>query len=249
MAGHVLRVMTFNIRHGLGLDGRVDLGRVAEAIRGAGAELVGLQEVDRRWGVRSAFRDQAAWLGRRLGMHWGFASAMRRLGGAWPPGNGYGNALLSRHPIAWVRHIPLARMGTAEDRVLLAAGVDVPGLGRITAAVTHLGLDRAERLCHAGVVIRHLSDVPVPVVLMGDWNDRPDSPEVQEVALRWADVARQAEERSGVLLPTFRYRSPGGRPNVRIDYIFASSSLAAARAWTVDSPASDHLPLVADLVA
>ena len=50
LAPATLRVMTWNIRHGEGLDGRVDLERIAAVIRASGADLVGLQEVDR--GVR-----------------------------------------------------------------------------------------------------------------------------------------------------------------------------------------------------
>ena len=42
-----LRVMTFNIHHGEGIDGRLDLERIARVITDARADLVGLQEVDR----------------------------------------------------------------------------------------------------------------------------------------------------------------------------------------------------------
>src|SRR6185295_732374 len=51
-----IRVMTYNIHHGEGLDGKVDLLRIAELIKREGADLVALQEVDK--GVaRTARRD------------------------------------------------------------------------------------------------------------------------------------------------------------------------------------------------
>ena len=41
-----LRVVTYNIHHGVGVDGKLDLNRIAEVIRAAKADLVALQEVD-----------------------------------------------------------------------------------------------------------------------------------------------------------------------------------------------------------
>ena len=53
-----LRVASFNIHHGVGLDGKLDLDRIAEVVRSTGAEVVGLQEVDRHLSVRSGWIDQ-----------------------------------------------------------------------------------------------------------------------------------------------------------------------------------------------
>ena len=62
----VLRVATYNIRHGRGLDGRIDLERVAAAIEALGADVVLLQEVDQGT-RRAAGVDQARELGRLTG--------------------------------------------------------------------------------------------------------------------------------------------------------------------------------------
>src|SRR5699024_11610607 len=70
------RVATFNIRHGLGPDERVDLARTADEIRALGAEVVGLQEVDVGFGPRSDHDDQAARLGELLGMRALFGAAL-----------------------------------------------------------------------------------------------------------------------------------------------------------------------------
>jgi endonuclease/exonuclease/phosphatase family metal-dependent hydrolase len=64
-----LRVMCFNIHHGVGLDGRLDLERIARVAESQAAEVVGLQEVDRHFSTRSDFVDQARWLADRLSMH------------------------------------------------------------------------------------------------------------------------------------------------------------------------------------
>lgn len=49
-------VMSYNIHHGVGLDNQLSLERIAGVIRDAGADIVGLQEVDRFYGERSGFR-------------------------------------------------------------------------------------------------------------------------------------------------------------------------------------------------
>src|SRR5215210_7447630 len=63
-----LRVMTYNIRFG-----NSNLGATAQAIRDAAPDIVALQEVDVHWAERSGFVDQAAFLGRELGMQVRFA--------------------------------------------------------------------------------------------------------------------------------------------------------------------------------
>ena len=54
-----LAVATYNIHHGEGVDGRLDLRRVADELRATKADVIGLQEVDRHFDARSEFVDQA----------------------------------------------------------------------------------------------------------------------------------------------------------------------------------------------
>src|SRR5438270_1349612 len=70
-----LTVMTYNIHHGAGMDGKVDLPRIAEVIKRSGADLVALQEVDRIT-LRTSRIDQCKELGRLTGMHAYFGKAM-----------------------------------------------------------------------------------------------------------------------------------------------------------------------------
>jgi endonuclease/exonuclease/phosphatase family metal-dependent hydrolase len=123
--GPRLRVMTFNIRHGDGLDRRVDLARAAGVIRAARPDVVGVQEVDRHYGDRSGFVDQAQWLADTLGMHLAYGATLD----LDPPAAGrprrrFGNAVLSRHPISDSDNVLLPRSGGHEQRGLLRAGID-----------------------------------------------------------------------------------------------------------------------------
>ncbi|WP_158556079.1 hypothetical protein [Thermaerobacter sp. PB12/4term] len=80
-AGMLWRIATFNIRHGRGLDGRVDLKGIRRVLERASPHWAGLQEVDggRR---RSGGVHQARWLGMALGRAWFFHPTLHR-GGAY----------------------------------------------------------------------------------------------------------------------------------------------------------------------
>src|SRR6266571_8013591 len=91
-ASKTFRVMTYNIHHGEGLDGKVDLLRIAELIKREGADLVALQEVDK--GVeRTARRDFPDELAALTGLTCVFSNNYHYQGGE------YGNAVLTRFPV------------------------------------------------------------------------------------------------------------------------------------------------------
>ena len=103
-----LRVMTYNIHHGEGLDGKVDLLRIAQLIQREGADIVALQEVDK--GVaRTARRDLPAELAALTGMTCVFSNNFPFQGGE------YGNAVLTRFPVLRVANTPypMLRAGRA----------------------------------------------------------------------------------------------------------------------------------------
>ena len=108
-----LRVLTYNIHHGEGTDGRIDLERIARVIRAADADLVALQEVDRHT-RRSGGVDQAAVIAEALGYEHAFVTAIEFDGGQ------YGEAVLSRVPASAPRGIPLRRrVPEEEDRAAI----------------------------------------------------------------------------------------------------------------------------------
>jgi endonuclease/exonuclease/phosphatase family metal-dependent hydrolase len=237
-----LAVATFNIHHGVGIDGRLDLIRTAEVIAATGAALVGLQEIDRHWSGRSGWEDQPARLAERLGMHVAFAPAIDLAGPDHPEGprRQYGNALLSAHPILSWSGTRLPGSGEREPRSLLEADVDVDG-ERARVAVTHLqNRAPAERLVQARWVAEALAVAAAPVVLLGDMNAQPGSATLEVLTARLVDAWPVAGSGAGL---TF----DAATPHARIDYVLTAPDLVAERAWVVPGGASDHLPVAAAL--
>lgn len=242
---------TFNIHHGVGLDGRLDLGRTAEVITATGADLVGLQEVDRTMSARSGWVDQAAWLGRRLGLQVLHGATVDRpaLPGSGPaaPRRRYGNALLTALPVrGWAaRRLP---GGGHEPRGVVDAVVAATG-GDVRCAVTHLenrdGGARRVQATHLAALLAGdgpgpVGPLPPPTILLGDLNARPDSPEVRVLTQTLVDAWTAVGRGDG---PTFR----SGRPAARIDYVLAGGPVRPVAVEVVATVASDHRPVVAEL--
>jgi endonuclease/exonuclease/phosphatase family metal-dependent hydrolase len=229
-----LAVLSYNIRHGRGTDGVLDLERIAGVVLASGAELVALQEVDERT-ERTGGVDQAAELGRLTGMHHAFAPFMGFQGGR------YGLAVLSAHPILSHRVIDLPP-GKHEPRVALLVEVELPGWERLAFVSLHLDwlADDAERFAQAGALVEALDDQS-RVLLAGDFNDVPGSRTIR--AFEGAGFV--AAEAGGGDGSTF----PAGAPDRRIDWIMhRPASAARSESVVLEEPvASDHRPVLARL--
>lgn len=228
-----VRVLTYNIHHGEGTDGKLDLPRIAAVIRQQEPDLVALQEVD--VGTRRAQGvDQAAELGRLTGMQAAFGKAMDYGGGQ------YGEALLSRWPLSDVQVHNLPCTAGREPRCAAAARVQLGGDGpAVVLAGTHLEhADAALRLCQSGKLAPALvAGNSLPAILAGDFNAEPASPPIQVLLRHWTDATADKPEAT----------YPADIPTVKIDYVF----FRPAERWRVvqtqvvdERIASDHRPLL-----
>lgn len=131
-----MKLVSYNIRYGLGIDDKLDLSRVSRELEGA--DIIALQEVDRYF-KRGGDVDQPAALAELLGdYHWVFGAG-QDTDGSYRDGNGklivrrrqHGEMILSRYPILSTRTYPLPKMGSitrhAVQHVLLEAVIDAPG--------------------------------------------------------------------------------------------------------------------------
>ncbi|WP_313886287.1 endonuclease/exonuclease/phosphatase family protein [Amycolatopsis viridis] len=237
-----ITVATYNIHAGAGEDGVFDLGRTAAAIRDLHADVVGLQEVDVHWDVRSGYRDEAAELARALRMHVFFAPIYD----LDPPAPGaprrrFGVAVLSRYPVIAARNLEITRLSTVTPG---APPAPAPGFAEVTVAApggplrvytTHLDYraDPAVRRAQIADMLAVLDARPGPEILTGDFNAEPAAPELAPLWTRLAD----ADPHGGTY--------PAAEPLKRIDFVTASQPLTVRDARTIASTASDHRPVIA----
>jgi endonuclease/exonuclease/phosphatase family metal-dependent hydrolase len=248
-----LKVVSYNICHGLGIDGRQDLERTTDVLRNSGADVIGLQEVDKYYGERSGWQDQSALLARSLGMH---AAYGPNLDMDPQPGSGghrrqYGIAILSRYPIVSSRNHVLPRIDTPggwnEPRGLLEAHLQVRS-ETVRVLNTHLGLSKQERTAQALRLVEvYLADGPERCIVTGDFNALPNSPELAPLLAVLRDT--YASVHGGRHDPTFLSAAGGAPVAVKcIDYIWCSPDLVPVDAAVTASLASDHLPLAASVI-
>jgi endonuclease/exonuclease/phosphatase family metal-dependent hydrolase len=223
------------------VDRRYDLERVTEVLAEQKPHIALLQEVAEGM-PRSGFHDQAELLGDRLSM--GYVAYGRehrfRVGG-------YGNAILSQFPLSDVHRVDLT-IGKRKKRGVITARSHVHYDGHTRSVVVfnlHLGLAGSER---AQQLARFLECHPfsglqahTPIVLGGDLNDLWGS-----LGPRFLSPA--GFSRAGSLSNTF----PAMLPMRPLDGIFVRGDVRAAscgpRRTNLARAASDHLPLVAELV-
>ncbi len=230
------RVMTYNIHHGAGLDGKIDLQRIADLIKREQADIVALQEVDR--GVeRTARRDCPAELAALTGLTCVFSNNFRFQGGE------YGNAVLTRFPVKrWTnRHYKMLRPD--EQRGLLQVMLELRGREMVFMD-THVDFraDDTERLANVAELLEVLLAYHGrPIILCGDFNDTPGSRTHQRLAQEFTDTWTVVGAGDGLTIPA-------EKPRKRIDYIWLSkdAGIEPLKAWVPRSDASDHLPVVAE---
>ena len=162
-----LRLMSYNVHHCEGMDGKVDCARTAAAISREKPDFVGLQEVDVKV-PRSMQLDEPAELARHTGMHATFAKAIDYNGGE------YGVAVLSKEePLSTIRR----QLPGPERRVMLLCEFNDCWFGTM-----HLD----GRTVDGDPAPAHVMSVPTisnevvkcasggkPVFLTGDWNATP----------------------------------------------------------------------------
>lgn len=223
----VLRVLSYNIHHGEGTDGRLDLARIAEVIKAVQPDVVALQEVDRLVG-RTGSVDQPSELAKLTEMEVVFGPNIELEGGH------YGNAVLSRLPIVSHENHLLPCLDDGEQRGVLDVVVETES-GHVRVLATHLDhrRDDAERLASVTAIHELIAaDLQQPVLLAGDLNAPFDGEALDRFRKDWT-VA------NGDPLPTV----PVDEPRRQIDFVLfhpASTWRTVEARVLEEAVASDH---------
>lgn len=228
-----IKVVCYNIRFGE----LASLEEIAEFIKSEDADIVALQEVDVKTNREVAAHQNGKDFITELGYHSGMLTAYART--IYYSGGYYGIGILSKYPFKQTKKIllPLPE-GSREQRALLLADVELPGGKIITFVSTHLDHSTSEvRKAQVQVINESLKDNPYPIILAGDFNASPDSPEINEGMKEWGQAG------------TSDFTAPASSPRTKIDYIFfyPLNEWKVLNASTPKISLSDHLPVIAEI--
>lgn len=221
------RILTYNIRHGEGMDGKLDCARIARVITGQQAAVAMIQEVDSVTD-RTGKIDVLCRLADETRMYATFAKAISYGGGA------YGVGILSKEKPLSVRRIPLP--GREEARVLL-----VIELRDCFVGCMHLSLTPEDQLASLPIIRSVAGQLDKPFVLAGDWNAEPKDRFIKEM------------RKDFTLLNDMKQLTwPADKPEQLLDYIAvwkrSGKQLKRVSIRVVpEAEASDHRPVSAVL--
>ncbi len=229
----MIRVASYNIRKSVGQDWRRRPDRVLDVLAEIDADIVALQEVDRRFGsTRASSLCPDMIMAETPYKAIRFGARPRSLG--W-----HGNAILVRKTFEVLHHSRID-LPCLEPRGAVLADVAAEGR-RLRIVAMHLGLMRSWRALQARTVLDYLERLEggLPTVMMGDLNE-------------WSNAGgcfAHFAEHHHVVDPGPSFHA--SRPFVSFDRIITSPHLRAEAAGVHASErariASDHLPVWARL--
>lgn len=231
-----LTLSSYNIRSGIGTDGRFDLHRIGQVLREIQPDIVAVQECGDFRG-NTDHEQHPELLAEMLGLHMAFGPNVIQ------NGRRYGNAILSRLPILRSRNYDLT-VKRREPRGALRCDLDLGNGRQLHVFCLHLGLRVGERRAQEALLLSAdiLRDAvrPDPVIVCGDFNywwSRP-VPALVRRSIHDAALALRQSAR------TYHSRFPF----LRLDRIFVDDGVRPL--WirphrsALSARASDHLPLV-----
>jgi len=223
-----IKVATYNIRKCVGTDRRRNPERILEVLDEIGADVIALQEADRRFGNRLSA------IPHHLLLEHGTYRPVE-IGGRPQSIGWHGNALLVRNGIT-VRHSEIVPLPTLEPRGAVLADLLIEGRA-LRVIGTHLDLSGLWRRRQIRALLARLDGAEhhLPTVLMGDFNQWSDRGALSEFAFHHHRLVKTP--------PSFH----SNRPVARLDRIIVSHEIeveeADAHVSDLSRRASDHLPL------
>jgi endonuclease/exonuclease/phosphatase family metal-dependent hydrolase len=250
--GVKLRVLQWNLHHGVGTDGKYDLDRIATWMAKMTPDVVMLNEVEKYtgWGNEDQPSRSRSLLQSKTAKTWYTHFAQEY--GDWSS-NGKGHLILSRYPFESTDYTTttassgLKGAGAASQATIIVNG------RRINLFIGHLDPDSSTmRLTQAREVINWASTYPESRIITGDMNAWPDQSSIAEINKTYRDSWAVASSKGTAY--QFSGLSPDGATKKgRIDYIFYSrntSNLAVVSSKVYDTRdsngymPSDHRPVV-----
>ena len=228
-----MRIVTYNIHKGRGMDGRVSIKRIADVLGELDADIIALQEV---FSECESKEGQVETLASTLGMKSAFGCTRHHRG------RPYGNALLSRWPIVSSCGMDLT-WGHREKRGCIRADLKT-ALGTLHIFNIHMGTSYFERRHQVKSLLtsKQIHDgISGPRVLVGDFNEWIKGLTTRMLSDRFESL------NLGLHIRKRSY--PGFLPIMHLDHMYFERPLRVEKAELIRTRrsriASDHLPLVA----
>jgi endonuclease/exonuclease/phosphatase family metal-dependent hydrolase len=236
-----IKILTYNIHSGIGTDRRYDLQRIGAVLEQERADIAALQELDCRiW--RTSYEDQSSQLAEKLAVNPVFCATRPIEQGS------FGMAVLSPFSVVRRKEYDLSYSADREPRYCLRVDLEAEPGAVIHVFNCHLGLAWRERSFQRKQMLSDAillsEELHHPVILMGDFNDRPISVVHRSLRRHFRDAYNAAGKHWG---PTFK----AGPVPVRLDHIYVSSSIRVLDCWVrtddLTRVASDHRPVIASV--
>lgn len=249
-----LRIMTYNICSGHHYEkeegytpcpsqtGPYDISRCTKVIAGLSPDICGLNEVD-SFMQRTGEISQTDYIAQNTGMTGVFGKAISF---SFDPSGAYGNAVLSKYPIveSEVYMIPDPEIydedAWYETRSITRVVIDVEGV-KVTVLQTHFGLSVSEKQNAVTTLVPIIDSIKTPLILMGDFNIRPNDFLLNPIRERLFDTA-QLKDGYFKTFPSYECKYP----ECKIDYVFMSKHFKPLNLEIFQTCASDHLPYVVE---
>lgn len=231
--------MSYNIRHGVGLDTILDLSRSAKIIKSQAPDLCGLQEVD-NFCLRSDSIGQTDYLAQKTKMKGTFGKFMNFQGGE------YGMATLSVKPLISTKVLQLP-IGKYEPRTSIVHEVQIAKACNILFANVHFewisGKEGSSiRLSQAKAMMKYIDTLNQATIIIGDFNCTPNSPTMQYFVEQGFMLVQKEEDNL----------SFQGQKKAEIDHVIyrnvGNVKIKKRSVQLIKEPiASDHRPLLVEL--
>ena len=222
----IVRILTYNIRNGRGMDEITDYDRVAEVVNTIHPDVVALQELDSVT-TRSNGKDVLKVIAQKCGMKYLYGASIPYQGGK------YGIGILSKEVPSNTSFLPLP--GREEKRGLLMAEFK-----EYIFFCSHFSLTETDRVASVQLIRQKAKELHKRVILAGDLNASPESKAINLLSENWINLSGKQ--------PTF----PSSGPKECIDYIWGLSCCnyiynVIKQKVVPEKIASDHSPVFVDV--
>jgi endonuclease/exonuclease/phosphatase family metal-dependent hydrolase len=243
-SGTLLKVLDWNIHHGVGTDGNYNIGRIADWIVRTGANVVSLNEVEKYtgWGNEDQPARFASLLRSKTGRTWYYNFAQRD-GNT----NGQGNLILSTFQLESNGDYELSYSRSVARVAIIVNGI------RVNVYSTHLDADSSSRRStQMRELLSWADNYPEQRIIAGDFNAWPGATEISIMKADYKDSWAVAQSLD--IDVAYSGNTAGNTRNSRIDYIWHSENasrlrLRQVRVFDVRNSSgvmpSDHRPLMA----